>query len=765
MMQTNNKIVRVAQIELNSMFYSPIAWLVLVIFAFQVGLTYAQEMDTHIHTQALGYGLFGATSALFSLYKGIFPAIIKYLYLYIPLITMGLMSKEYGTGTIKLLYSSPIKNSSIILGKFVAMMVYGLSLIAIIFVYFIFTAFTVESMDWQLVLAGMLGIYLLLCVYSAIGLFMSTLTSYQVVVAMGTLVVLGFLNYVGDIGQDIDFIRVITYWLSMTGRVQDMIKGLISSEDVIYFLTIIFMFLSLSVLVLQSKRISNNRGQLITKFAGLFAIVISIAYITSRPVCRFYVDAAYTQKNTLSKQSQEVISQLTGPLKITSYVNIFGGDVFLGLPRYMNADMDYFERYLRFKPKMEIDYVYYFHKPEGRVFDKYPDKTDREVAESMCKKNGINPKKLLSKEEVDKIVDLSGEGYNFVRVIERGEDGARSILRVYDDKEKLPKESEITIAMKRLIEKAPLVTFVEGHTDRTTDAAGGRGFNMFSIKKSFRNALVNQGFDVCSINLSEQEIPQECSILVIADLKTPLGTEEMAKVKHYIDKGGNLYIFADKDRHLAMNPIVEPLGVYFEDGVVVEPIQDLDPTLIGGTITREATKMIPSLAEVRGYKMVMPSTLEINYENAKEFTVVPVVTTTNYAWSEKVTTDFVEYTPECLESEGETMKRCVTVAALNRKVGEKEQRIVISGDADCVSDQEFTTFRPFHKANFVLISAPFMWLTEGKYPVFPVPIEPIDNKVSLTLGVRTVTKIMCTALPATILLVLGLFIIIRRQKG
>ncbi|MEG0499904.1 MAG: Gldg family protein [Rikenellaceae bacterium] len=729
-----------------------------------MGLTYATELDTYIHTQAMGYDLYGATAGLFAMGKGIFPAITQYLYLYIPLITMGLMSKEYSTGSIKLLYSSPIKNSSIVLGKFLSMMIYGFALIAVILIYYIFSLIIVVNVDWQSVLSGLLGIYLLLCVYSAIGLFMSTLTSYQVVVAVGTLMVLGFLNYVGGMGQDIAFVRDITYWLSLTGRVQDMIGGLICSEDVIYFLTIIFLFLTLSTLLLESQRVSNNRKKISFKLIGLFVIVIAIGYVTSRPVYRFYVDTTYTQKNTLAQQSIEVIKKMEGALRITSYVNVFGEDSYLGLPRYIKADVDFFERYLRFKPEIELDYVYYFIDEKNRKYEDYPGKNSREVAEIFCKRLGINPKQLVSYDEVAKTIDLSNEGFNYVRVIENGA-GVKSFLRVYDDKEKVPREGEITVAMKRLIHKSPIVGFVQGHTDREIELSGGRGFNMFSIKKSFRNALVNQGFDAYSINLAQQEIPEEVSILVIADLKTPLSEIEKEKVQNYIQKGGNLYILADKDRHDNMNAVTAPLGITFEKGLLVEPVRDLDPSLIAARITKEGIKLIPPFADAREYVMIMPTTLGINYENVKDFQTTVLVSTSKEAWSEKVTTDFIENVPECLENEGEKKQEYATVLAMSRKINNKEQRIIISGDADCVADQEFMTYRPYNKANFSLISCPFMWLSEDQFPIVPMRPDPIDNKVTIPLGARSFTKMAGTALPAAILLVLGLFIIIIRQKG
>ena len=146
--------------------------------------------------------------------------------LYMPLLTMGLMSRELSSGSIKLLYSSPVTSWQIILGKYLAMVIYGLVLIGILCVMVIFNLFTIENMDCGLVFTGLLGIYLLICAYAAIGLFMSCLTSYQVVAAIGTLALLAALNFVGGMWQGVDLIRDITYWLSISGRADELIAGL-----------------------------------------------------------------------------------------------------------------------------------------------------------------------------------------------------------------------------------------------------------------------------------------------------------------------------------------------------------------------------------------------------------------------------------------------------------------------------------------------------------------------------------------------------------
>ena len=97
-------IYKIAKTELQTLFYSPVAWLVIVIFTFQTAMTFTNMFGGLVRNQALGYELVSVTSNVFSNpWGGVFPAIQGYLFLYIPLLTMGLMSREFGSGSIRLL--------------------------------------------------------------------------------------------------------------------------------------------------------------------------------------------------------------------------------------------------------------------------------------------------------------------------------------------------------------------------------------------------------------------------------------------------------------------------------------------------------------------------------------------------------------------------------------------------------------------------------------------------------------------------------------
>ena len=269
-------IYRIALAELQSLFYSPVAWLILIVFTIQCSFAFTGVVDANVVRKAMGYGVGNLTLDIYAGMHGFFKTLQEYLYLYIPLLTMGLMSGELSSGSIKLLYSSPVRNSQIILGKYLSMLVYGLVLIGIICVYVIYSAFVVKQLDVSMVLTGLLGVYLLICAYAAIGLFMSSITSYQVVAAMGTLAIFALLNVIKGIGQNIDFVREITYWLSINGRCNEFVRGMICSEDLLYFLIVIVLFLTLSILRLKAIRQKTPWKISLGKYTAVVIVAVVI---------------------------------------------------------------------------------------------------------------------------------------------------------------------------------------------------------------------------------------------------------------------------------------------------------------------------------------------------------------------------------------------------------------------------------------------------------------------------------------------------------
>lgn len=759
-------ILKIAKAELQVLFFSPIAWLILILFTFTASTDLVSLLKQLVQNLAMGYPLHDLTSYMFTGWEGIYSGVQGNLYLFLPLLTMNLMSREYSSGSIKLLYSSPVTNAQIILGKYLSVVVYILVLIAVLGAYAVWGAVKVDHFNYELILSALLGIFLLTCAYAVIGLFMSSLTSYQVVAAVGTLTILTLLSMVSGWGQNIAFVRDITYWLSMTGRSSEFIQGMISTENVLYFLIVIVLFLSMAILRLQSLRTSKPTWVVVSQYAGIWIVALGLGYISSQPVAKKYYDATTTKRNTITPHSQDIVKKLDGKVTITSYVNLLDPHFWIGMPERINEDRKLFEQYLRFKPDMKMKYVYYYHEANNPSFDqRFPNLTTDEKFNKIIEINDYDPKMFMTPDEFGKLgVDLSGEGYRFVREIEYN--GKKTFLRIFDDNMIFPSESEITAALKRLVMDLPMVGFLSGRGARPTDHYSERAYSMFAQMKNFRHSLINQGFAYSDISIDE-DIPDDINILVIGELREPLSEAELARIKAYIDRGGNLLITSDPGRQEIMNPIVEMLGVRFSPGNIVHPTVEYSADLALGMPTEEAEKLSYMFGTLRsyGYGVAMSGATGVEYDTDKGFDVVSLMKTDSVGvWNELETTDFLNDSVRLNPSAGEVEKAYDLALALSRQVGDRTQKIIVVGDADCISNGEVMRERPGVKAfNYYMILGAFDWFSDGEVPIdVRRPASP-DKHMELSESTVTWVKVIFVWLIPGLMFLTALFIWLRRR--
>jgi ABC-2 type transport system permease protein len=801
------KIIRkIALTELQALFYSPVAWLILIVFAFQSAMAFTDVFGNWVRNQEMNYGGGNLTLNLLGGRNGLFSVVQGYLYLYIPLLTMSLMSRELSSGSINLLYSSPVKNSQIILGKFLSMLVYGAVMVLILVVPVLWAGGAVANFDFPVALSGMLGLYLLICTYAAIGLFMSSLTSYQVVAAMGTLAMLAVLNFIGRFGQEYDFVRELTYWLAIGGRASESINGLICSEDVLYFVIVAGLFLALSILRLKSTRQKARWQVSFSKYAAAVIVVLLLGYASSRPRLMAFYDATSTKQRTLTENSQEIISQARGGLKMTVFVNALDDNVWSGLPGNRKYDVERFSQYIRFKPEMDVKYVYYYaNTGNPAMARRYPGMTDERIVGQFSRSANIDSTMFMTPEEIGKIIDLSPEGFRMVRLLER-ESGEKTYLRMFDDMQRYPSETEISAALKRLVMELPVIGFVTGHGERDFNSEGDRGYFRFSQDKPFRFSLINQGFDVAGVRLN-QPVPANVNILVLADPRTPLTTEEQGHLDEYIDRGGNLVLLGDTRRQEVMNPLAGRFGVRFMPGQLVKggggevkkeetsktTAASATPNVVhvsSGTLTSfyldiggdknnfqadfiqsrltDAGKDLSYIYGVmynRGNVVTMPGCVALEYDTDKGYRVTPLlVSDTLGSWNELETTDFIDDTVRVNAAIGEVVRSYPTALALTRQVNGKEQRVLIAGDADCLSNGEISIQRQrVPAANYNLIMGSFFWMSDNEVPIDVRRPEPPDNKFVVTGNNVKASKYLLMGLLPLLLLGCCLFIWLRRR--
>jgi ABC-2 type transport system permease protein len=662
---------------------------------------------------------------------------------------MGLMSREVSSGSIKLLFSAPVKLWEIILGKYVAMMAYGLLLIAILELFVIANMFSISHIDLSLVLSALLGLYLLMAAYIAIGLFISCLTSYQVVAAIGTIAVFSSLNYMSNLWQDFAVFREIAYFLKMSAHMDKFFKGLVTSRDVLYFLLIIFLFLTLSVFKLLYTRQKTSFWKQTINYSLLISAVLFTGYLTANPYLQLSSDWTATKQNTISPESQEILKKMSGPLKITAYGNMLTDHWWTIQPKNGNANRDFWTPFTRFKPDIELKYqLYYNHN--------IPDGTERMSALKTANAYSLDRSLVLSPDSIGKMINLKGEEDRFIRQLEFG--NKKVILRIFNEPRKEPSEREIMAAVKLLTTDAPKVAVLSGHQERDMDNLKPRGYRVLK-EKSFRAALVNQGFDVFSLNLSEQEIPKDLLTLVISNPQVLMSSSDLNKIKNYLNGGGNLLIAGEPGFQEFINPVLNELelGVQLNKGMLIQQIDQGQPQTVFAAVPKSALSLAAGFNN--GERVALTGGSTLSFEQNRGFKVYPLaVTDASNTWTTmkdvRVDDEEAKFDPLA----GDVKVELPVALALSRKMSNKEQKIIVLADADILSNQLLTANKKFY---FKL----FSWFSSGQFPFEPSSIDPMDNEILVTkVGVSVIRWLFIGLLPGLILLYGTVLLLIRNRK-
>jgi ABC-2 type transport system permease protein len=769
-------VFKIARTELRTLFYSPIAWFLMIVFFIQCALAYTGLLDGNARTQEMGgRGLAymsDLTERIFTGRGSIFSSVMQNLYLYIPLLTMGLISREINGGTIKLLYSSPVKIQKIIFGKYLAMLVYSLVLVAIVGIFMVAGLFHIVAPESGMLVSAALGFFLLLCAYSAIGLFMSCLTTYQVVAAVATFVMIGILSYIGSLWQDMDFIRDLTYFLSLQGRTQHMLTGLITTKDIFYFIIIVYIFLGLSIFKLKGGRESKPAMVKAGRYAFIVISALLAGYLTSRPRLTGYLDLTANKTRTLTPQVQRIIGEMGDEkLEVTLYNNLLEGHAYYGLPANRNNYLSFWEPYTRFKPDIEYTYVNYYDTSMSER-DRFmvmggteKAKTLKEKANMTAKNYSLKLSDFKTPEEILKIIDLKPEHNRFVMHLKYKD--RSTFLRIFDDQAVFPSETEVAAAFKRLqLASIPKIAFLTGELERNINKMGEREYKVLTNLSTFRYALVNQGFDVDTLSLEARDIPDNISTLVIADPKVSLSAAALAKVRAYIDKGGNMLILCEPGKQDILNPIIQPLGVQLTEGAIAQPTSDLSPDLVQTYMTETAGNMSKGAGLKRKDSVVvaMPGATGLSYTLSGGYDVRPLLMTDGQkSWirKDKLVTDSAAIVFSA--GKGDLKGAVTTAIAMTRKVNGKEQRIVVTGDADFMSNNELQR-STIETSNFFFNTALFRWLSNGEFPVDTSRPDAKDKRVTVTPDNVAVLKIIFIWILPGLLLAFGTILLIRRKR-
>ena len=235
------RVLTIAKRELTSLFYSPIAYVVLGVFAIVSTLLFLMH-----------YGP-GEPADL----RGQSQWIVWLMVFLVPAISMRLVSEEYRSGTIEPLMTAPVSDSQVIVGKWLGAMGFVLVLLSPLLVHVLLLEFTANP-DYGPIFTVILGLIAVGGFYLAIGTFASAATQNQIIAFLITVFITGFLTIglyaLSQWSIVTGPVREAMFFLNVDRQFDDFSKGLIDTSNFVYFLSGIGFFLFLAVMLLQSRR-------------------------------------------------------------------------------------------------------------------------------------------------------------------------------------------------------------------------------------------------------------------------------------------------------------------------------------------------------------------------------------------------------------------------------------------------------------------------------------------------------------------------------
>lgn len=244
-------IVTIIHKELRMLFISPLAWILLALIQLILTWVFLVRLDAFLEIQSQLMQIANPPGITEIIISPVFAMAAIILLMVTPLLSMRLLAEERRNHTLTLLISAPVSMTDIVIGKFLGLMVFFLVVITLI------VALSISlrlggALDFGLLLSNTLGLLLLTACFSALGLYISSLTAQPVIAAIGTLGVLLGLWMINLAANETGG------WIqhfSLLQHFEQFNQGLIDTLSIAYFILFIVTFLVLTIRRLDGERL------------------------------------------------------------------------------------------------------------------------------------------------------------------------------------------------------------------------------------------------------------------------------------------------------------------------------------------------------------------------------------------------------------------------------------------------------------------------------------------------------------------------------
>jgi ABC-2 type transport system permease protein len=232
-----SQVLPIFKKEFRSYFVSPIAYIVISIFLVVMGWFFFSTF--FLFNQASLRNFFGLLPIMFAFV--------------IPAVTMRLVSEELNVGTYEILLTMPVSFKEVVLGKFLAALAFVAAMLIPTLAYPVIVSF-LGDLDWGPVIGGYLGALLLGASFSAVGLFASSLTRNQIVAFIIGVAICFALVLIDKILFFLPSGLLSAFeYLGADAHFENIAKGILDSRDILYFLSLTFVSLYATHLVMEER--------------------------------------------------------------------------------------------------------------------------------------------------------------------------------------------------------------------------------------------------------------------------------------------------------------------------------------------------------------------------------------------------------------------------------------------------------------------------------------------------------------------------------
>ena len=249
-------ILAIAKREIRSLFLSPLAWVILAVVQVILAWSFFTSIDVFFSIQADLGTLKNAPGVTDLVVSPLFEVASIILLMVTPLLTMRLISEEKRNKTISLLLSAPVSITEIVLGKYLGLLFFILTMLLLIVLMPLSLSMGTE-LDYTKLFSGAFGLFLMLAAFSAAGLYMSSLTENPMIAAISTFGILLLLRMINVNSASAGGGENVLAYLSLHTHFTALLRGIVNSSDIAYFLLFIFGFVVLAIRQLETQRLQS----------------------------------------------------------------------------------------------------------------------------------------------------------------------------------------------------------------------------------------------------------------------------------------------------------------------------------------------------------------------------------------------------------------------------------------------------------------------------------------------------------------------------